>query len=209
MSDRHGNTTVLQNLLEQAAAGDDRAYDEIINLAAVRLQKLTGKLLTSYPRLRRWEETSDVFQTAVVRLHRSLSEVQPDTVKGLFGLAATQIRRTLIDLARHHYGPQGGATNHQSDVGFANEDDRLVDRQTGRSEPPETLQSWADFHEAVENLAEQEREVFVLVWYGGVAQREIADLLGVSIPTIKRRLRSARLRLYELLQGNNPLDNEG
>lgn len=98
MENGRGNTTQLQNLLDRAAGGDDRAYDDIINLSAARLQKLTGKMLQAYPHLRRWEDTSDVFQTAVVRLHRSLSEVQPDSVKGFFGLATTQIRRTLIDL---------------------------------------------------------------------------------------------------------------
>ena len=174
----------------------------------MRLQRLTGKMLANYPQLRRWEETSDVFQTAVVRLHRSLSEVQPDSVSGFFGLAATQIRRTLIDLARHHFGPRGDATHHHSDAGAANDGDRMVDRHVDKSQRPESLQSWADFHEAVEQLPDAERRVFELVWYGGLAQREIADLLDISVPTIKRRMRSARIDLYESLQGKNPLDHE-
>ena len=209
MNPGHGNTTMLQNLLDQAAGGDDQAYDEIINLAAARLQKLTGKMLAGYPHLRRWEDTSDIFQTAVVRLHRSLSEVKPDSVKGFFGLAATQIRRTLIDLARHHFGPQGAAAHHHSDAGVASDGGGILDRHSGGNERPENLQSWANFHEGVEQLPDAEREVFELVWYGGLAQQEIADLLGVSVPTIKRRMRSARLQLHESLHGNSPLDSEG
>ena len=195
-----------------AADGDNQAYVEIINLAASRLQKLTGKMLSSYPHLRRWEETSDVFQTAVVRLHRSLSDVQPDSVKGFFGLAATQIRRTLIDMARHHFGPLGDAANHHSDVG-ANNDVAQVDavhvaqQRTGDDDSPETLQAWAEFHEMVEQLPDSEQSVFELVWYGGLAQKEIAELLSVSIPTVKRRLRSARIHLYESLRSNGPWDH--
>jgi len=107
MADASSNTSQLQNLLDLAAQGKDSAYDEVINLAAERLQRLTGKMLGSYPHLRRWEDTSDVFQTAAIRLHQSLSEVKPDSVRSFFGLAATQIRRTLIDLARHHLGLRG------------------------------------------------------------------------------------------------------
>lgn len=209
MGIRHSNTTQLQNLLDQAACGDDLAYDEVINIAAARLQKLTGKMLQSYPHLRRWEETSDVFQTAVVRLHRSLSAVQPDSVRGFFGLAATQIRRTLIDLARHHFGPLGQAAKHHSSAGEASDGDGILVQQVGDSASPETLDSWASFHEAVEHLPASEREVFELVWYGGLAQREIGDLLGASIPTVKRRFRSARVQLYESLRGENPFDVGG
>ncbi len=201
-------TTQIQELLEQAVAGDKQAYDDIIDLAAERLQKLTGKMLAGYPHLRRWEDTSDVFQTAVIRLHRSLSEVQPESMQGFFGLAATQIRRTLIDMARHHFGPHGDAAHHHSDPGAASDGGGIIGRQAAKSQQPETLQSWADFHEAVEELPEAERDVFQLVWYSGLEQKEIAGLLGVSVPTVKRRLRRARVHLYESLQGVSPLDNE-
>lgn len=204
----YGNTAQLQNLLDQAAGGNEAAYDEVINLAAARLQRLTGKMLRSYPHLRRWEETSDVFQTAVMRLHGSLSEVQPDSVRGFFGLATTQIRRTLIDLARRHFGPQGQAAKHHSSAGESG-DGGILNRQSGGSDGPDTLESWGDFHEAVENLSASEREVFELVWYGGLEQQEIGKLLAISVPTVKRRLRSARLQLHAALQGDNPLDGEG
>ena len=209
MNAGQGNTTQLRNLLEQAARGDDSAYDEVINLSAERLQKLTGKMLASYPHLRRWEETSDVFQTAVVRLHRSLSAVRPDSVRGFLGLAATQIRRTLIDLARHHFGPRGQATMHHSDAGAKNDDGGgILDRQAGNSEQPETLQAWANFHDAVGNLPTAERDVFELTWYGGLSQQEIADLLDISTATVKRRFRSARIQLYQARHGDSPLDAE-
>ena len=95
------NTTQLQAILDLAAQGTETAYDELIARASQRLLKLTRKMLRQYPRLRRWEESDDVFQTAALRLHRSLAEVKPESVRGFFGLAATQIRRTLLDLARH------------------------------------------------------------------------------------------------------------
>lgn len=208
MENGTGNTTQLQNLLDLAAEGEDAAYDEVINLAASRLQRLTATMLRNYPHLRRWEETSDVFQTAAVRLHQSLSEVRPDSVRNFFGLAATQIRRTLIDLARHHFGPRGPAARHHTDAGV-DHGGGIIDNEPTQTERPDTLASWAEFHEAVERLPESERQVFELVWYGGMSQPEIASLLGISVPTVKRRIRSARLQLHESLQGECPLDGEG
>ena len=114
MADSPANTTQLQALLDE---GDDAAYGELLFIASTRLHKLARKMLRDFPRLRRWEQTDDVFQTAAMRLHRSLSEVKPESVRQFFGLAATQIRRTLIDLGRHHYGPEGQGANHDTGRG--------------------------------------------------------------------------------------------
>jgi RNA polymerase sigma-70 factor (ECF subfamily) len=185
-----GNTTQLQTLLDQ----ENPDYDELIERASERLLRLTRKMLGSYPHLRRWEGTDDVFQTAVMRLHRSLSEVKPESVSQFFGLAATQIRRTLIDLVRHHFGPQGPAAKHES---MGTNDVRNVRNQPDAHDQPETLDSWAQFHEAVDQLPNEEKQVFELVWYSGLQQQDIACLLGVSIPTVQRRWYKARFLLKQ------------
>lgn len=204
-----GNTTQLQDLLDQAAQGNAPAYDELVAKAAQRLTKLTRKMLQNYPRLRRWEQTDDVFQNAVIRLHRSLSEVKPETVPQFFGLATTQIRRTLIDLARHHFGPEGIGAKHQSDGGrSASGGAQHAERATDRSEEPGSLEAWASFHETIETLPVDEREAFQLVWYGGMTQREVADALKVSERTIIRRLNHARLLINQAMHGQSPLVEE-
>jgi len=68
-----------------------------------------------FPQLRRWEQTDDVFQNSMVKLHRALSEVRVESVRHFFNLAAVQVRRELLDLAKHHFGPHGGAANHHTD----------------------------------------------------------------------------------------------
>lgn len=199
-----GNTTQIQHLLAKAAEGND-AYDDLIAVVSERLQKLTAKMLRHYPHLRRWEQTDDVFQTALIKLYRSLSEVKPESGRHFFALATTQIRRTLIDLARHHFGPQGQAAKHHTDAGEETADGGgIVENEADARDQPETLASWAEFHETAEQLPAMEREVFDLVWYGGIEQKEIASCLGVSEPTIKRRWRSARRILARALEGQNP-----
>ncbi len=196
-----GDTTQFQRLLDGWAAGDDAARNQLLERAAQRLLKLTRRMLHNYPHLRRWEETDDVFQNAILRLYRSLGDVRPDSVRGFFALAATQIRRTLIDLARHHFCPEGSAARHHSDVGSSDASAGKTDsRMAGADEPPETLDAWARFHEAVELLPTEERDAFSLIWYGEATQKEAAALLGISERTVLRRLVRARLQLYESLK---------
>jgi RNA polymerase sigma factor (sigma-70 family) len=205
-----GDTTQFQRLLDGWAAGDEAARTELLERAAQRLLQLTRRMFRNYPQLRRWEETDDVFQNAILRLYRSLGDVRPDSVRGFFALAATQIRRTLIDLARHHFGPQGAAAHHHSEVRPSERSDdhsgspgRASDlRLAHGDEPPETLDAWARFHEAVDLLPAEERDAFSLIWYGEATQQEAAALLGVSERTVLRRLVRARLLLHESLRNS-------
>ena len=103
MSNTNDTSAEFRVLLERANAADEGAFDQLAIQSTERLRGLTRRMLKRYPHLRRWEETDDIFQAALIRLHRSLTEVKPDSRRAFFGLAITQIRRTLIDLARHGY----------------------------------------------------------------------------------------------------------
>lgn len=199
MADVADNTQQLDALALKAARGDDGAYDELLELASRRVHTLARKMFARYPKLRRWEQTDDVFQNAMIRLHRSLADVRPDSARAFLGLAAVQIRRTLLDLARHHFGPAGEAAQHQSDASAV-----AIQHQVTRQERPETLAEWARFHEIIESLPDEEREVFHLVWYDGMAQKQVAELLGMSERTVRRRVQTARLAIYEAMQGQQP-----
>lgn len=151
-------------------------------------------MLQTNQRVRRWAETDDVLQNSLIRLHRSLAEVRPESARQFYGLATTQIRRELIDLARKHYGAEGVGANHHTDGGIA------ADSKTANSEP-NTIEAWAKFHEIIEGLSEQEREVVNLLWYEEMSQPEAAEVLGISLATLKRRWQSARIRLSDTLDG--------
>ena len=198
-----GNTTQLQRYLDLLRAGDEPARDALIQHSCERLMRLTRKMLKGYPRLRRWEQTDDVLQNALMRLHRSLAELRPESVPQFLGLAATQIRRSLIDLTRHHLGPEGYAVHHHTDGNDAGSN-LIVSQEPDRAAEPESLERWSRFHRHVEALPDKEREIFDLLWYQGLSQSEAADALGVDLRTIKRRWRSARITIYEALNGQSP-----
>src|SRR5207302_3839847 len=69
---------------------------------------------------------------------------------------------------------------------------------------PYQLALWTEFHRQAEALPDEEKVVFDLIWYHGMQQEEVAQVLGVSVRTVKTRWREARLLLHERLGGELP-----
>ena len=111
MAEPLGQTAAWLDLMR---AGDPSARTRLIDHSCERLRGLARKMLRRYPKVRRWEETDDVFVEAVTRLHRALESVQPESPRHFYNLAATQIRRVLIDLSRRYYGPEGIGSHHDT-----------------------------------------------------------------------------------------------
>lgn len=188
-----GHTTKLNDLLQSLDGGDpDIVRSQLIEHAGGRLRLLAAKMLNRYPNVRRWEQTDDVFIEAAARLHEGLETVRPESARHFYNLAGQNIRWVLIEMARRHYGPQGVGKNH--DTGDHPES----------AIRPTNLSQWTAFHEAVEALPEEAREVFNLVWYEGMSQAEAGEVLGISLRTVKRRWQSARCQLYDALDGESP-----
>src|SRR5262249_49434777 len=115
------------------------------------------------------------------------------------------IRRELLDLAKHYYGPRGLGANYASvDRGPDQSQAEPAADQPAAADDPGQLEAWAAFHEQVERLPAEEKEVFDLLWYQELSQAEAAALLKVSERTVKRRWASARLRLHQSLGGRLP-----
>src|SRR5262245_18942330 len=116
-------------------------------------------MLKSYSRLKRWEQTDDVLQNALVRLYRALSQVTPATAADFFRLAALNVRRELLDLSKHYYGPQGQAAHHASLGGDrGSEDQAAAFEQPDAGDNANRLSVWTEFHRQVDQLPEEERE---------------------------------------------------
>jgi RNA polymerase sigma-70 factor (ECF subfamily) len=203
------STTQLQQWIERMNAGDPDARDALLAHARDRLRRLTHKLLhDDFRRLRRWEDTDDVLQNASLRLLRALQAVPLGSVAEFFRLAAQLIRRELLDLIRHHFGPEGPAARLAAD-GEPTQSEPGSPANPERSDTthePAGLASWREFHEQVEALPVEERTVFDLLWYQGLTQAEAAAVLNISLATLKRRWLAARLRLQDRLPGEHPGD---
>jgi RNA polymerase sigma factor (sigma-70 family) len=199
MADSAAKTTVLVQLLERMQGGDRAACNELVRAFQTRLEHLARKMLHRYPSVGRWVEVEDVLQGSLMRLLRALESVQPTSTRAFFGLAAEQMRRELLDLGRHFYGPQGDGANLAS-VG----DDPGASRL--RFEPPDPgdddgdFDRWCQFHREVEKLPGQEREVVGLIYYHGWTQAQVAELFQVNVRTVRRWWEAALVELHRVLK---------
>src|SRR4051812_18581982 len=100
MADQSFHSTKLQGWLERIRAGDAAAREELLRCVGERLEALTRTMLRGFPAVKRWDDTGDVFQGAVLRLLRCLRDVEMASTRDFMNLAAVQIRRELLDLAR-------------------------------------------------------------------------------------------------------------
>ena len=179
----------IQHLLDLHQAGNAAARDALIERSLDQFHQLSRRMFRKYNDLRAVAETDDVFQKALVRLHRALADIRPPTVKEFFGLAARQVRWVLHDLVRE--------IAQAKVVTFT---DRLPDVPVDSDD----LQEWTEFHEQIDGLPDDDREMFDLLLYQGVTQADAANLLGISLRTVKRRWQQARLRLRQALRGEFP-----
>lgn len=180
----------LEEALTDLRQGVPGAMDRLLDHAYLRLQRMASRMMGAYPCVARWDDTDDVWQSAAIRFQRALAKTTPESVVHFFHLAGTQIRRTLIDLARRYQGPHGLCSNYETHGGDSTPVDLTND--------PLTLADWTEFHERVEKLPPDLKEVFDLFWYGDIGVSEIAERLGIGERTVKRRWREARLTLAEM-----------
>ncbi len=194
----------VEDCLRDLAAGDNTARERILELCHERLHELTQRMLRGFPLVKRWEDTDDVYQNAILRLYRCLGEVTIESPREIMALAATQIHRELIDLARHHAGPMSYSANHATGVHPIDDHSNSRHPQDKRHDTATTIDRWTCFHQAVESLPAEQKEVFQLVWYLGADQKTIADLTECSVRTVKTRWRNARESVRTTLNGEAP-----
>jgi RNA polymerase sigma factor (sigma-70 family) len=201
--DEAGTTAAIQQYLVDLARapGDSPAEPVVRALLARAVDRLrflcSGLLYKSYPRLTRAPlnlQADELLSAVVERLLKSLGNERPGTVRGFFALANQHMRWELNDLARRL-------------------DEKAPDVQLveGLAFAPESSGSGVSANalrmlDAIENLPDDEREAFSLLRIQGMTQREVAELVGVSMKTVQRRLYRSLLLLSEELADLRPGD---
>lgn len=198
----------IEELVQQSNRGNETARRELFELMYERFRVLSRKMLRRFPGVKRWEQTDDLWQNAGVKLWQSIAKVTIHDARHFHSLAALHIRRELIQLTRHYYGPRGVGSNHASHDsgtdGTQDQDRSFAPLGKDDTYEPGNLAMWTEFHREIEKLPEEERETFDLIWYQGIPQAEVAKLLDVSLRTVKRRWQSARLSLSKMLNHQLP-----
>jgi RNA polymerase sigma factor (sigma-70 family) len=191
-------TAVVQRCLD-ALAGDtpaDPLIRALLGRAVGRLELLCANMLyRSYPRLTGPPlrlETDEVVGAVVERLLKALGTVRPRTVREFFGLANQHMRWELNDLARRLDERPAGVELCEEVVPAPAGSDSVLTPDARR------------ILEAIDGLPEDEREAFNLVRIHGLTQPEAAEVLGVSVKTVQRRLNRGLVLLEEQLDDLRP-----
>ena len=198
-------TAVVQRYLDDLA-GDSPAEPivrALLDRAVRRLHLLCATLLhRSYPRLTRPPlnlQADELLGAIAERLLKALREARPRTVRQLFALANQHMRWELNDLARR--------LDEQPDAAELREGLVPGPASSVSGLSPDGLRML----QAIDELPEEEREVFDLVRIQGITQTEVAQLLDVSVATVRRRLtRGLQLlaeQLADLRPGERPPDS--
>ena len=161
------------------AGGRPTARQRLIEHSCERLRGLARKMLRRYPKVHRWEQTDDVFVEAVTRLHRALETVRPESPRHFYNLAATQIRRVLIDLSRRYYGPEGIGSHHDTAAGQPEADAAEVrtGRRVGRARGPGRMDRVS---RAGRGAARRGAGSVQPLWYQQMTHEQAAEVLGVT-----------------------------
>ncbi len=206
MGQEHTTAAVQRYLLELAGdTSTEPVVRALLERAAGRLEVLcTTLLVRSYPRLTRPPlnlQSEEMLSAVVERLLKAMREgeggVRPRNPRQFFALATKHMRWELNDLARR--------LDEQSRAVELREEFVPAPASTGSVLSPNTRRML----EAVENLPEEEREVFDLIRIQGMTHAEAAELLEVSAKTVQRRLNRGLVLLSEALRDLKPAVKAG
>jgi RNA polymerase sigma-70 factor (ECF subfamily) len=197
MNDDH-TTAVVQRYLDELA-GDSPAEPivrALLDRAVRRLHLLCASLLyRSYPRLTQPPlnvQADELLGAVAERLLKAMREARPQSVRQFFALANQHMRWELNDLARR-----------------LDEQPAAVELREGLVPAPASSASGLTpdgrrMLQAIGELPKDEREAFDLVRVQGMMHTEAAQVLGISVVTVKRRLNRGLRLLTEQLADLRP-----
>lgn len=173
---------LLDEVLRQVALGDEAAFERLYH-------RMAGQVLGVVQRvLRDPSQSEEVAQEVLVEVWRSASRFDPARGSATTWVL-TMAHRRAVDRVRSAQA----ASDREDRVGRRDQQrpfDEVAEQVTDQLE-----------HEAVRrclgSLTDLQREAVQLAYYGGNTYREVAELLGSPLGTIKTRLRDGLIRLRD------------
>ena len=174
----------VTDLLVAWSDGDKAAYDELVPLVYDELHRLAHRYMGG-ERTGHTLQTTALVDEAYLRLVDQ--RVRWQNRSHFFAIAAQVMRRILVDYARQRcYAKRGGAA-------------QKVELNEAMLMARERSSELVALDEALKKLGEFDKRkssVIELRFFGGLSVEEIADVLNVSVNTVKRDWSTARAWLY-------------
>jgi RNA polymerase sigma-70 factor (ECF subfamily) len=169
--------------------GDQAALEKLLPLVYDELRRLADSYL-------RRERAAHTLQATALVHEAYLRLVDQRRVRWqnrahFFGIVAQLMRRILVDHARAHQAAKRGEGQVKLSL------DEAINVSAERAAEVVALD------EALTSLAEldeQQSRIVELRYFGGLSNQEIAEVLGISAPTVTRQWRLAKAWLYHELR---------
>ena len=142
----------------------------------------------------------DVFQNTFLQLVVKIGQYEPGRPvrPWLYTIATNQ----AIDALRRHGRHQALSLDRHREESANGEAHSLMESlpsdAPGPSDHAEGLELNERVRASVDQLPEFLRQVLILAYYQGLKYREIADILGIPVGTVKSRLHAALVKLHEM-----------
>jgi RNA polymerase sigma-70 factor (ECF subfamily) len=182
-----GSVPDLAGLLKRIAEQDQGAFAEFYAQTSRRVYGLARRVLID-PELS--EDTTQEVYLQVWNMADRFNAEAGSPMAWLMTLA----HRRAVDRVR----AEQSSTDREARYGAAmqvKDHDDVVDTVTQRLEAEAVVQ-------CLETLTDTQKESVRLAYYGGLTYREVAEKLGVAVPTIKSRIRDGLIRLKTCLGVN-------
>lgn len=183
MSEHMSDATVLLNAVEH---GDPKAADELLELVYRELHELASRRMAHEPPGQTLQPTALVHE-AWLRLVGSETPSFENRAH-FFSAAAEAMRRILIDRARRRHTRRHGGGYERVDIDKCD------------LAAPQTDHELLAVHDALDKLAQAhpvQVEVVKLRYFGGRTNEEVAQILDISLSTVKNYWAFARAWLFQ------------
>jgi RNA polymerase sigma-70 factor (ECF subfamily) len=180
---------VQAGLLDRARAGDAEALEALLREVQPRLYRFSMKMC------RHTEDAEDVLQDSMLTLARSFKDFR----------GASSFSTWLFTIARSYcikkrrkskFAP---AREESLDGLSPHERRNLESPGPDPEEQAEAAEVWERVQFGIQQLEPGYREVLVLRDIEGLKAKEVAEIVGISIPAVKSRLHRARAELRDNL----------
>ena len=174
--------TDLERLLALVARGDQDAFEALYDKLSGPAYGLVRKVL------RDPAQSEEVTQEVMLEVWRSAARFDPARGSATTW-ALTIAHRRAVDRVR-------------SETAAAEREQRSAPFPSSVDDVAETVEANMDAEQVrrcLEGLTELQREAITLAYYGGYTYREVAELLGVAVGTVKTRMRDGLIRLRDCL----------
>jgi RNA polymerase sigma factor (TIGR02999 family) len=186
------STHEFTQLLKAWTTGDESALGKLTPLAYEQLHQVAQRYM-SRERAGHSLQTTALVNEVYLRLV-DCGQVQWQDRAHFFAVSAQLMRRILIDFARSRgYQRRGGRVSHVS----------LDEAPTICDEPDENLVALDDALQALARVDGRKSKVVELRFFGGLSIEETAEVLKVSVETVQRDWRLAKVWLLrEMSEGH-------